>query len=55
MDIQKYLIDTPSEVMKDSLKAWSSLEIIGGVWRLLDAYDYYVCGHVQNCFYNGIS
>ena len=37
MDIQTYLIDTPSEFTKDSLKAWRSLE----------AYDYYVCGHVQ--------
>ena len=35
MDIQTYLIDTPSEFMKDSLNAWRSLEIIGDVWRLL--------------------
>ena len=42
MDIQTYLIDKPSEFTKDSLKAWRSL-------------DYYVCGHVQDCFYDGIS
>ena len=30
---------------KEALKAFKSLE----------AYDYFVCGHVQNCFHHGIS
>ena len=44
-DVTEYLLDTPSAYMKESLKAYKSLE----------AYDYFVCGHVQNCYYHEIS
>ena len=39
-DVTTYLIDTPSKFTNESLKAYKSLE----------AYDYFVCGHVQDCF-----
>ena len=41
-DVTTYLIDTPSKFTNESLKAYKSLE----------AYDYFVCGHVQKCFTN---
>ena len=44
-DVTEYLLDTPSAYTKESIKAYKSLE----------AYDYFVCGHVQNCYYHEIS
>ncbi len=44
-DATEYLIDSPSVFTEESMKAYKSLE----------AYDYFVCGHVQGCFYNRIS
>ena len=35
--VDSYLIDTPSPYTKESMKAI----------KLLDAYNYFVCGHVQ--------
>ena len=43
--VTEYLLDTPSTYTKESIKACKSLE----------AYDYFVCGHVQNCYYHEIS
>eukprot|EP00795_Rhopilema_esculentum_P015969 gene15969-7301_t len=44
-DVTEYLIDSPSNFSKESMKAYKSLE----------AYDYFVCKHVQDCFYHKIS
>ena len=41
-DVTEYLLDTPSAYTKESIKAYKSLE----------AYDYFVCGHVQNCYHH---
>lgn len=43
-DVSEYLLDTPSEFTKESIKAYKSLE----------AYDYFVHGHVQDCYYTNI-
>ena len=40
-DVTEYLIETSSLYTKESMKAYKSLE----------AFDYVVCGHVQQCFY----
>ena len=43
-DIYHYVIHTPSEFTHESLKAFRSLE----------AYNYFVSGHVQKCFYHKV-
>ena len=40
-DLYNYLISTPSEFTHKSLKAYRSLE----------AYNYFLCGHVQRCYF----
>ena len=42
--VTEYLIETPSLYTKESMKANKSLE----------AFDYFVCVHVQRCFYHDI-
>ena len=44
-DVTEYLLDITSAYTEESIKAYKSLE----------AYDYFVCGHVQNCYYHEIS
>ena len=44
-NVSEYLLDTPSACTKESIKAYKSLE----------AYDYFVCGHVQHCYFHEIS
>ena len=44
-DVTEYLIDTPSRLTKEAMKAYKSLE----------AYDYFMCSHVKDCFYHKIS
>ena len=43
-DLYNYLVNTPGIYTKESLKAYKSLE----------GYNFFVCGHVQACFYCGI-
>lgn len=43
-DVTEYLIDTPSVYTKESMKAYKSL----------DAFNYFLCGHVQECFYHNV-
>ena len=41
-DVTEYLIKTPSLYTKESMKTHKSFE----------AFDYFVCEHVQQCFYH---
>ena len=43
-DVTFYLTETPSIFTKENVRAFKSLE----------AYDYFVCGHVHECFYADI-
>ena len=43
-DVTEYLIETISLYTKQSMKAYKSLEV----------FDYFLCGHVQQCFYHDI-
>ena len=43
-DVTHYLIETASIYTKGKLKVYKSLE----------AYDYFVCGHVQKCYYHPV-
>lgn len=44
IDIQNYLINTPSSFTSESLKAYKSL----------DAYNFFICAHVQDVFIHQI-
>ena len=41
-DMYNYLINSPSNFTHDSIKAYKSLE----------SYKFYICGHVQDVYYN---
>ena len=43
-DVYNYLINTPSSFTNESLKAYKSLE----------SYNFFICGHVQEVYYNHI-
>ena len=43
-DVTSYLLDTPSPFTNQSLKAYKSL----------DAFNYFICGHVQECFLHDV-
>ena len=43
-DVYNYLINTPSSFSGESLKAYKSLE----------AYNFFICGHVQDVYYHEI-
>ena len=43
-DVTQYLIDSPSEFTNEAMKAYKSLE----------AYNYFVCKHVQDCYHHAI-
>ena len=43
-DVTEYVIDTPSVYTTESVKAYKSL----------NAFNYFLCGHVQDCFYHHV-
>ena len=43
-DVTEYIIDMPSVYTKELMKAYKSL----------DAFNYFLCGHVHDCFYHNI-
>ena len=44
-DMYNYLTNSPSEYIRDNLKAYKSLE----------AFNFFVCNHVQDIYYNEIA
>ena len=43
-DVTEYIIDMPSVHTKELMKAYKSL----------DAFNYFLCGHVHDCFYHNV-